>query len=144
MRLAGGPRPWPIRLFAGAFLLQAAASFLWEISNRAAVADSFLTRAGLALSDDGVIIAISARLSIALIPAALVWFFRSRFARWMVTVLAAGKLVSQIYELANGAALVPIFTLNTALALFAAAMLFMPGARDWFARRKVPDASVFK
>ena len=146
MKLANGPRPWPIRLFTAAFVMQALLSFWWEMTHRAGVAAMLLERGGLPLDDDGTIVAISVRLTIALIPVALVWFFASPFARWMVVAMALVRLVLNLPEtienVLSGEPIRPIFIAAQALALLGAALLFTPSARRWFAKGE-PDGTVF-
>ena len=146
MKVAKGPRPWPIRLFAAAFAVQALLSFWWEMTHRAGVATMLLERGGVPLNDDGTIVVISVRLTIALIPMALVWFFASPFARWMVVVVALGRLAINLPETIetalSGGPLRPTFIAAQVLALCGAALLFHPSAKWWFARAK-SDVGVF-
>ena len=146
MKLAGGPRPLPIRLFAAAFVAQALMTFSWELAHRGDVAAWLLEYANLPLNDDGAIVAISVRLTIALIPPALVWFFASRFARWMVVVMALGRLAVNLPALSaaisSGWEARPTFLIAQLLALTGAALLFTPSARRWFAQLKL-DARTF-
>ncbi|MXO88537.1 hypothetical protein [Alteraurantiacibacter aestuarii] len=130
-------------------MLQALLAFVWEISHREEVAISVLAGSGVALTDDWVIVITSARLSIALIPVLLVWFLASRFARWMVTVLAIGRLINMpaivgLLLQSDGATFYPVTFLGAqALALFAAGMLFTPQARNWFDWKGRPHAEHF-
>ena len=143
MKLARGPRPWPIRLFAAAFVAQALLSFGWEMAHRSGVAAWMLEYGNVALNDDGAIVAVSVRLTIALIPVALVWFFASRFARWMVVVMALGRLaVSLRVTISSSGAADPTLFIAQALALIGAALLFSPSARRWFAKPQ-PEATTF-
>ena len=143
MKLARGPRPWPIRLFAAAFVAQALLSFGWEMAHRSGVAAWMLEYGNVALNDDGAIVAVSVRLTIALIPVALVWFFASRFARWMVVVMALGRLaVSLRVTISSGGVADPTLFIAQALALIGAALLFSPSARRWFAKPQ-PGATTF-
>jgi hypothetical protein len=129
-----------------AFAAQALLSFWWDITHRGAVAAMLLERAALPLSDDGAIVTISARLTIALIPMALVWFLASPFARWMVVVMALGRLALNLPETLEavraGLPLRPVFAATQLLSLAAAAALFAPGARRWFGRGEA-NAAVF-
>jgi hypothetical protein len=146
VKLAEGPRPWPIRLFAAAFVAQTLLSFGWELTHRSDVAAWLLEYGNLPLNDDGAIVAISVRLTIALIPVALVWFFASRFARWMVVVMALGRLAWNLPELSaalsSGGEATPTFFIAQVLALIGAALLFAPSASRWFAKAQV-DARTF-
>lgn len=141
-------RPLSINVFAAAFLAAAVIALVDGLSDIPAM--QALLRAnvpGVAWSRDAVIVTLSARLSIALIPIALVWLSATNFARWMVTVMALGKL----FNLPEGAALLvrggPIDTAwltALALALLAVAMLFTPASNRWFAKRTKDDAAVFE
>ena len=146
MKLAGGPRPLPIRLFAAAFVAQALMTFSWELAHRGDVAAWLLEYGNLPLNDDGAIVAISVRLTIALIPPALVWFFASRFARWMVVVMALGRLAVNLPDLiaaiSSGGEARPAFLIAQVLALIGAALLFTSSARRWFAKAK-PETHAF-
>lgn len=87
---------------------------------------------------DHAIVALSARLSIALIPIAMIWLRAIRFARWMVLALALSKLAGAPAVAATygrGEALDPVWASTLGLSLTAAALLFAPGANRWFARR---------
>ena len=146
MKLAEGPRPWPIRLFAAAFVAQALLTFGWELAHRGDVAAWLLEYGNLPLDDDGAIVAVSVRLTIALIPVALVWLFASRFARWMVVIMALGRLAVNLPELiaalSSGGEARPTFLIAQLLALTGAALLFTPSASRWFAKPKL-DARTF-
>ena len=121
-------------------------TFNWELAHRSNVAAWLLEYGNLPLNDDGAIVAISVRLTIALIPVALVWFFASRFARWMVVVMALGRLAVNLSDLiavisSDGEAR-PAFLIAQLLALTGAALLFTPSASRWFAQPKL-DARTF-
>lgn len=147
--MAVGPRPWAIRLFATAFILQAALTFVWALFNRDAVATTVLARGDVALTDEWVIVLTSARLSIALIPVSLVWFLASSFARWMAVLLAVFKLINMpatVEVILHGdASIIYLITIlgGQVLALFAAAMLFTRQSRQWFDRKGRPYAEHF-
>lgn len=89
---------------------------------------------------------ICARLSVALIPAALIWFLASRFARWMVAFFAALKAAATAYGVVTFGVrpFVEPFGLATlALGTMAAALLFVPSAGRWFADRGERIDNVF-
>lgn len=89
---------------------------------------------------DHAIVALSARLSIALIPIAMIWLRAIRFARWMVLALALSKLAgipAVVVAYGRGDALDPIWVATLGLSLVAAALLFAPGSNRWF-RKESP------
>lgn len=139
MRLAQGPRPLPIRLFALLLLTQAIADCAEQMMHLADVEAMLATRLPqFAVSRDGAIISACVRLTIALVPVALVWLWASRLARWLVLVLAMGKLVMAPHNIALMAPdepLSPLWLASLLLSLVGAALLFTPGASRWFARR---------
>jgi hypothetical protein len=132
MRLRQGPRPLAIRAFSALFLLQAALSFWHQMSDLAATqAMLAATFPQLVVDRDLAIVATSARLTIALIPVALIWFLGARFARILVLVFVAGRLLT----VPDGPSSSEIVSLL--LAVLAAAILLSPGASRWFRKRPV-------
>ena len=132
MRLAKGPRPWPVRLFALAFTAQALATFWHTITDlpqaQAALGASF---PAVGFDRDLTIVATSAQLTIALIPVALIWFAASRLARWLVVAFALAKLMTAPDDL-----------LSLLLTLGGAALLLTPAAARWFARPGSPVTKI--
>ncbi len=141
-------RPLSINMFAAAFLAAALIAFLdglWDIPAMQTLLRGSLR--GIAWSRDAVIVTLSARFSIVLIPIALVWLRASNFARWMVTVLALGKLIiapDGIAAMANGGAVDTAWLTALALSLLAAVMLFTPASNRWFAQKQEVDSAVFE
>ncbi|PKP65015.1 MAG: hypothetical protein CVT85_08585 [Alphaproteobacteria bacterium HGW-Alphaproteobacteria-7] len=148
MKLASGSRPLAIRIFAAAFLVSALIAYLDGLGDIPAY--QALLRANVpevAWSQDAVIVTLSARLSIALIPIALVWLTAANFARWMVTVLALGKLINvpeAVQIVAQGDRIDPAWTASLTLGLLAVAMLFTPASNRWFAHKGEVDPAVFE
>lgn len=140
-------RPLSINIFAAAFLASAVISFLdglRDIPEMQRILSAEVP--GIAWSRDAVIVTLSARLSIALIPIAMVWLSAVRFARWMVTVLGLGKLLmlpSGIGLIAAGGAVDTAWLTALLLSVFAVGMLFTPASNRWFARREDVDPAVF-
>jgi len=133
MRLRQGPRPPAIRVFVLLFLLQAALSFWHQMSILAATQAMLAARfAHLAIDRDAAIIVTSARLTIALIPVALIWFLASRFARVLVLLF----LTTRLLTIADAPSLPEIASL--VLALAAAMLLFSSGAAGWFRKPAKP------
>lgn len=138
-------RPASINIFAAAFLAAAVIAFADGLANIAVhQAEMRANVPDIAWSHDAVIVMLSARLSIALIPVAMVWMSAIRFARWMVTFLALGKLihVPQFARLAvDGGLYDPAWLANLALGLLAVAVLFTPASNRWFAKTEVDPAT---
>ncbi|WP_271439742.1 hypothetical protein [Pontixanthobacter luteolus] len=98
-------------------------------------------------SRDLTIVVVSARLSIALIPIALVWFFAARFARWMIALLAFGRLINLpglFAMLGYSSSMFALQSTSMALAFIAAALLFTPKANDWFSNKGRTNAAIFE
>lgn len=127
-------RPPAIHAFAVLFAAQALIAFAAAITDlprtQALYAATF---PALAVDRDFAIIATSARASIALIPVALVWWRGARFARWLVPAMVTLRLVLARPDMPA------VEWLTLVLALAAAALLFTPGARRWFAGRRSAD-----
>ncbi|OZA92746.1 hypothetical protein U4960_01880 [Altererythrobacter sp. H2] len=145
--MAAGPRPLSVRLFAASFLCAALIAFLRDLSDWQRTAAMMAAKVpDISWTWDAVIVLLSARLSIALIPIALVWCAASNFARWMVTLLALGKLINvphAIGLLRSGAPIDPWWAVSTALSLLAVGFLFTPGAREWFRTKGEDRVAVF-
>jgi hypothetical protein len=141
-------RPLTINIFAAAFLAAAVIALADGLGDLAAMQDMLAASLpDIGWSRDAVIVTLSARFSIALIPIAMVWLSAVRFARWMVTVMALGKLII----LPEGAALIVAGgAIDTAwfaallLGLFAVAMLFTPASNRWFAKPQEANPAVFE
>lgn len=141
-------RPASIRLFAALFFAQALCAYidgLLNLDRQPRFLASLLPE--MASDQDRVIVILSARLSIALIPIALIWFLRANLARWFVTLIALGGLASipdAIVTLREGGSLSPLWVASAALKPVAVALLFTASARSWFSRRKGIDAATFE
>jgi len=141
-------RPLSINIFAAAFLAAALIAFVdgmrditgYQTTMSANVPQIVWTR-------DAVIVMLSARLSIALIPIAMVWLSGVRFARWMLTALGLGKLLNLpdgMRLIAEGAPVDTAWLSSLALGLFAVVMLFTPASNRWFADKGGVDPAVFE
>lgn len=141
-------RPFTINIFAAAFLAAALIAFLDGLRDIPAMQALLSVNVpGIDWSRDAVIVTLSARLSIALIPIAMVWLSALRFARWMVTVLGLGKLLSLpegIRLIADGAPLDTAWLTSLVLGLFAIVMLFTPASNRWFSGKGAADPAVFE
>jgi hypothetical protein len=144
-------RPLTINIFAAAFLSAALIAFLDGMQDIPGY--QAMMRGHVPLIDwtrDAAIVTLSARLSIALIPIAMVWLSAVRFARWMVTVMVVVKLLNLpeghrfITGGGAGEPLVgPAWWASIMLSLLAVAMLFTPASNRWFARQEEADPAVF-
>jgi hypothetical protein len=149
MKRRAGPRPHSITIFAAAFLASAVIAYLGGLSDIPAH-QTLLTEnvPEVVWSRDHVIVLLSARLSIAVIPVALVWFFAASFARWMVTLLALGKLINlpaAAKMISNEQSLDPAWLVSLLLAMLAVFLLFTPASNRWFARGDdAPDPAIFE
>lgn len=121
--------PKAIRAFAILFVAQGLIAFAAALADlpraQAAWAGIFPT---LTVTRDLAIVASSARLSIVLIPVALACWRRARLVRWLVPAMVALRVVLARADMPA------VEWLTLALAIAAAACLFTPGARRWFAR----------
>lgn len=143
-------RPITINIFAAAFLAAAVIALvdgLRDISAMQALLHANASGIGIDWSRDAVIVTLSARFSIALIPIALVWLTAANFARWMVTVLALGKLINLpagAALLARGGEIDTAWLSALALSLLAVAMLFTPASNRWFSKVEEADPAIFE
>lgn len=139
-------RPGSITAFAILFVVAAVLSLidglvrLSEILAAARTLYPWVTR-------DMMIVWHSAWLTIALIPAAMVWLSAIRFARWLVSIAALIKLMLLLVgwqALPRVAMDQPIWLAASGLGLIAVAMLFTPASNRWFAQKGGVDPAVFE
>lgn len=142
-------RPASITLFAVLFLGAALLKFLHGLLH---IADgqSFLSRI-IPIADwsrDAVIVWHSMWLSIALIPTTMVWLSAVRFARWMVTIMAAPMALGLLLLDAQGWRLlvtfIPLMLASRMLGLIAVALLFTPASNHWFKHKGEVDPAMFE
>ena len=130
MRIAKGPRPWSIWVFALVSVALATERLLRGLSDlnqQLKFYESMLS--AIDWTHDWVIVAISAWFSIELIPVALVWFFASRFARWFVLVMAILPIavwVFVVFQYPDLLSVVLSQLLEIAFVLVLAGLLFLP------------------
>jgi hypothetical protein len=143
-------RPLTINVFAAAFLAAAVIALvdgLSDIPTMQALLAANASGIGIDWSRDAVIVILSARFSIALIPIALVWLTAANFARWMVAVMALGKLLGLpegLALVADGGAIDTAWLASLALGLLAVVMLFTPASNGWIAQKQEADPAVFE
>lgn len=130
MKLARGPRPLAIRVFAAAFLAAAVLRLVRGLGDLAMAQAVFAAHAPwMAWNRDWTIVTLSAEFTIALIPLAWIYLFAASFARWLVLGFGALRL----------AFLDPAALVGAVLVAVAMASLLTPGAGRWFARRPVGE-----
>ena len=147
MRRARAPRPLSIRLFALGFPVQALCDFVHQMRHLEAMQAFFAHNLpDIAFDRDLTIATICARLSIALIPVALLWFFAARWVRWILLA----TLVARLAALPNALAALPPGTSvslwwlgSILLATIATCLLFVRGSARWLADRGTPLAGTF-
>ncbi|WP_299195906.1 hypothetical protein [uncultured Erythrobacter sp.] len=89
MRIARGPRPWPIWLFASATTYIAVNRLIGSLGNLNATMFDFRNMfTFVEWNRDLAIIAICAWFTIDMIPVILVLAFAASFARWFISVIA--------------------------------------------------------
>jgi len=142
-----GPRPWSIRLFVILFAMQALAAFATTLGNLDGELAYYAGRyPSFGFTRDTIIVIASARLTIAAIPMALVWFYASRLARWMATALAALKLLrvpSALTMWAASGEISLVWAAGLLLGTAAVTCLFTPAARRFFAKHHRARAEAF-
>ncbi|MBV7258644.1 hypothetical protein [Erythrobacter crassostreae] len=141
MRIAKGPRPWSINLFAGVLLILAC----WNLSVALfdlPAQEELLRSLGLGLdwNRDWTIVTSSAWFTIELIPIALVWIAASPFARIFIGCMAGLKALLVLANLPVLYAL-PGMLAGQSIALAAVALLFTRGANNWFAKKEMNPAT---
>ncbi len=143
MKIAKGPRPLSINLFAGILIALACWNLAVALFDLTAQQE-FLASLGLGLewNRDWTIITSSAWFTIELIPIALVWLAAAGFARWFITTMAAIKVVLILTNLPMLYAL-PGILAGQSISLAAVALLFTRGANDWFASSQSVNPHTF-
>ena len=139
MTLRKGPRPSAIRWFAGLFVLAAILSLIDGLSSLDAPNMTESIR-------DATVVGSSARFTIALMTTGLVWFFAMRLARWMVPTFLLAKIAATVFEVVRAGSFAfvsPLWLTAMALGVVAAATLFAPSARPWFAKPEERVDDVF-
>lgn len=134
MRLARGPRPLAIRVFAAAFLAAAVLRLVRGLGDLDHAQAVFAAHAAwFDWNRDWTISALSAEFTIALIPLAWIYLFAAPFARWLVLGFGALRL----------AFLDPAALVGAALLVVAMASLLTSQAHRWFKHKGEADRAVF-
>ena len=143
-------RPWSITLFALMFLAAALHSYIGGLFNLELKQTAFAAMVPWdGWNQDWTIVTLSAVLSIAFIPVALISFFASRVAFWLVTVFSILKLLDlpamMAAAFAVGGALSMRYFLEPALLAGALVCLWLPASRAWLKpKTQAPVADVFE
>ncbi|MFU7527026.1 hypothetical protein [Qipengyuania sp. ASV99] len=153
MKIAKGPRPWPIHLFAALLLSSGLAQLISGLSR---VGDynfgGFNPITGEWLSDDALIVMLSAEFTIVCIPIVAIWLFRSRIARWLITIFVLWGAITWLMHL-NARHLDLLLQLNSqyifsitvrVITWLAVLLLFLPQSARWFAQLKEGAHAVFE
>ena len=150
MRLAQGPRPWTIWLFAlvsTAFAING----LWQDLSEFGTATRHLWWAPSSRwSEEELIVVACTAFTIKLIPILLVWVFASSFARWFILAMTILPIPFALLQLPiqlawmreNGfsgeqARVMLMWSgMWIAITFLLVALLFLPASNRWFARPK--------
>lgn len=143
-------RPHSIKLFAAAFLAQAAVAFAHGIYAAEREILRFQEYFSANTSETLLPFVLALRLGIPLLLTWLVWARASRFAKWAIVTLLALRVIrvpDALTGLATANVNSIIWTLGSVLGLVAVICLFLPESRYWFARKGAlskSDAAVFE
>lgn len=146
MRLAKGPRPWPIWAFAGLLIGEGLLSLLHGLGSLEVQLLMFQSQwPGFGWSRDWVIVWFSAWFSIVLIPVVALVGFASRIARILVTIMA---LIASPAAVIHGASLAQgeqswVAFLSASAVLIAAGLLYLPPASRWLRQEAWDDEQAF-
>ena len=136
MRIAKGPRPWSIRLFALAFLLVAFLGLANGLIDWSFELPRWQSRIGwIEWTYESVVVAEFTEFTIALIPIVWIYVFAAARARWIVLVFSLLKLSMLWWAISNafgGAGLpAPAAVLEAILIVAALVLLFLPVSVRW-------------
>lgn len=98
MKLAKGPRPWPVWAYAAsgaAFAFYNLIHGLTYLETSQFIFEEFLPE--IEWNRDLVIVAVSARFTIVMIPVVAIWFFASRIARILAVLMWLQSMPGGIY-----------------------------------------------
>jgi hypothetical protein len=130
VKLARGPRPLAIRVFAAAFLAAALLRLVRGLDDLTRAQSAYAAHLPwFAWDRDWTIVALSAEFTIALIPLVWIYLFAAPFARWLVLGFGALRLAMLDPAALTGALLVAV----------AMASLLTAQAGRWFARVPEPE-----
>lgn len=141
-------RPWAVHAFAigiGGFAIYNLVSGLRSIE--AWVLELQMNFPEIAWDRDSVIVALSARFTIVMIPVVAIWGFGSRLARLLVSAMVLLSLPGSAFQtydrLHLGFEVWGQTVLFTIIAIALTAMLFAPSARHWFSKEPGIEPATF-
>jgi len=132
MRIAKGPRPWSIHLFAAALSSAAGYKLVTGLLSVEQFRQNNLDRYPyLELDADLSIILMCAITTIVLIPVVAIWVFGSSIARILVVLMAYPAMNDIFRVLVLDRNLNVVSTAEAAIRLAAIALLFLPASSRW-------------
>lgn len=148
MKIAKGPRPWPVWVFilvsTGLATLRSITYFS-DLDKTQAMLQTWIPQVSWDL--DWAIVATSAWLTIDVIPVILIGVFASRAARWFVLGMSV-LIVPMTFVFARDLQMPPETVLSAligwAIPITLAGLLFLPVCRPWFDRSETHDAIVIE
>ncbi len=153
MRLAKGPRPWSIHVFAVLFTAQGLLALTRALGSLELSELTLQAQyAAIDWNRDWVIIWHSAWFSIVLIPVVAIWLFASRLARVLVTIMALTTLPA-IYRfsvllagdyLPSWQAQAWLGLLQNGAAVMAVALLYLSISSKWLRQERAHYEQVFR
>ena len=159
MKLAKGPRPWTIWLFAALSTALVISNLVQQLLEPLVALSRYGWLApGYDWDEDSLIVASSAAFTINMIPIVLIWAFAVRFARWLVLAMALIPAPIHILALlhhiskmrANGWGEDIVMShmifvgQGFAIQFGLIALLFLPPSNRWFARRGEVETHAFE
>ena len=148
VKLARGPRPWPIWVFALSFAGFAVYNLVYGLRNiEASQAFWEFLIPDFEWGRDEVIVVLSARFTIVMIPVVAIWAFASRLARLLVAIMLAFSAPGAILQTTDMIALDgaiwrwPLWWLLGMAVLVG--LLFLPRSSYWLKRKGQVDAEIF-
>lgn len=148
MKLAKGPRPWPVWAYAVSAAVFAIYNLIYSLTSLETsqlIWESFLPE--IEWNRDLVIVAVSARFTIVMIPVIVIWSFASRIARILAVLMWLQSVPGGIYlsishiESASPIWTWPIWWLVGFGVLVL--ILFLPRSNRWFKNKGESDADAF-
>lgn len=139
MRVAKGPRPWSIHLFAIILIGAGLWNFIPQLGHALKEADQSYRIALVSV--------LSAQFSIVAIPVIAIWAFASRVAKWLFTVISIGSFgwflyatLSSDFGLEHSIWTVALSSLTHGAII----LLFLPSANRWFDAQRTQNVEVFE
>ena len=140
-------RPWSIHTYALIVLAIGLESYIGALHDLLGWEVTFAERIPqFPWNQDWTIVALSARFTITCIPVAMIWVWRIRFARTLVTLFTVLLLIALIRVIAEGSTPLDALSIAKTLALgTACALLFTRSASRWLEpKEEAAVAEVFE